>query len=149
MYELMTYVNFQISGKTPTKPRLELFLSGLLGSDDYFIYQWETLFHFLNYKSKVFEAFRTWKAMVENGISLKIKRLRRDSGGKYEDTEFKQLCYEHGIKMGRTMPDIHQQNCVVKYEPNVDKKSLKHLYTIKSTKVVLGRTIRTFAYLVN
>jgi len=42
----------------------------------------------------VFEAFKKWKAMVENEIGLKIKKLRSDNGGEYEDNEFKSDVFE-------------------------------------------------------
>ncbi|KAL2466760.1 Transposable element protein [Abeliophyllum distichum] len=79
--------------------------------------------------------------MVENETDLKIKRLRTDNGGEYEDTRFKKFCYEHGIRMERTMPGTHQHNGVAeRYEPNIDRKSQKHSYTVKSTKAVMGRS---------
>jgi len=49
--------------------------------------------YFLRHKSDVFEAFKKWKAMVENETGLKIKKLRSDTGGEYEDNEFKKFCY--------------------------------------------------------
>ncbi|KAK0578941.1 hypothetical protein LWI29_018731 [Acer saccharum] len=60
--------------------------------------------YFLRHKSDVFEAFKKWKAMVENETSLKIKKLRSDNGGEYEDKEFKKFCYQSGIKLIRTVP---------------------------------------------
>jgi transposase InsO family protein len=58
----------------------------------------------------VFEAFKKWKAMVENEIGLKIKKLRSDNGGEYEDNEFKKFCYQNGIKLIRTVLGTSQQN---------------------------------------
>ncbi|KAK0605685.1 hypothetical protein LWI29_029597 [Acer saccharum] len=49
-------------------------------------------------------------AMVENETGLKIKKLRSDNGGKYEDNEFKKFCYQSGIKLIRTVPGTPQQN---------------------------------------
>jgi nicotinamide mononucleotide adenylyltransferase len=45
--------------------------------------------YFLKQKSEVYEVFKKWKAMVENETGLKIKKLRSDNGGEYEDTGFK------------------------------------------------------------
>ena len=39
--------------------------------------------------------------MVENNIDLKIKKLRSDNGGEYEDSGFKKLHYKSGIKFDR------------------------------------------------
>ena len=50
--------------------------------------------------------------MVENETGLKIKRLRTNNGGEYEDTKFKKFCYEQGIRMERTVPRTPQHNGV-------------------------------------
>ena len=42
--------------------------------------------------------------MVENETDLKIKKLKTDNGGEYEDTRFKKFYYEHEIKMERIVP---------------------------------------------
>lgn len=49
--------------------------------------------YFLKYKLEVFEAFKIWKAMVENKTGLKIKKLRFDNGngkdcGRYASTQW-------------------------------------------------------------
>ena len=76
-------------------------------------HSWKVWVYFLKHKSEVFEAFRRWKAMIENETNLKIKRLRTDNGGEYEDTRFKRFCYEHGIRIERTVPGMPQHNGVV------------------------------------
>jgi len=48
--------------------------------------------------------------MVENETGLKIKKLRLDNGGKYEDNEFKKFCYQSEIKLIRTVLRTSQQN---------------------------------------
>ena len=71
--------------------------------------------YFLKYNFKVFKAFRRWKARVENETVLKIKMLRSNNGGEYEDTKFKKFCYEHGIKIERTMTGTPQHNGIAKW----------------------------------
>ena len=88
-----------------------------IGGKNYFItfideHSQKVWVYFLKHKSEVFEAFRKWKAMVENETGLKIKRLRTDNGGKYEYTKFKKFFYEHEIEMERTMPGTPQHNGV-------------------------------------
>ncbi len=56
----------------------------------------------------MFEAFKKWKAMVENETGLKIKKLHSDNGEEYEDNEFKKFCYQNGIKLIRTVPGTLQ-----------------------------------------
>jgi len=50
--------------------------------------------------------------MVENETGLKIKKFRIDNGSEYEDTKFKKFCYEHGVRMERTVPSTPQHNGV-------------------------------------
>jgi len=50
--------------------------------------------------------------MVENETDLKIKKLRTDNGGEYEDTKVKKFCYEHMTRMERTVPGTPQHNGV-------------------------------------
>ena len=50
--------------------------------------------------------------MVENETGLKIKKLRTDNGGEYEDTRLKKLCYENEIRMERTVLGTPQHNGV-------------------------------------
>ena len=44
--------------------------------------------YFLKHKSDVFGAFKTWKAMVENEIDLKVKTPQSDNGREYVNDEF-------------------------------------------------------------
>jgi len=53
------------------------------------------------------------KAMVENEPRLKIKKIRTNNGGEYEDNRFKKFCYEHGIRMEKTVLGTPQHNGVV------------------------------------
>ena len=64
--------------------------------------------YFWKHKSEVFDAFKRWKATIENETSLKIKKLYFDNGGEYEDSKFKKFCYESGIKSERTVPGAPQ-----------------------------------------
>jgi hypothetical protein len=118
-------VRFQTNGRTPKKERLELIHSDVwgpttvssIGGKKYFVtfiddHSRKVWVYFLKYKSDVFEAFKVWKAMVENETGLKIKKLRTDNGGEYIDTKFKNLCYEHEIRMERIVPGMPQQNGV-------------------------------------
>jgi hypothetical protein len=63
----------------------------------------------------MFEAFKKWKAMVENEIGLNIKKLCSDNGGKYEENEFKKFCYQSGTKLIRTVLGTPQQNGTTKH----------------------------------
>jgi hypothetical protein len=53
--------------------------------DDYSRMTWVML---LKEKSKAFEKFKAFKALVENETDLKIKCLRSDIGGEFISNEF-------------------------------------------------------------
>ncbi|KAI9195220.1 hypothetical protein LWI28_012848 [Acer negundo] len=116
-------VSFKKTGRAPTKEKLELVHTDVwgpasvssIGGKQYFVtfiddHSRKVWVYFLRHKSDVFEAFKKWKAMVENETGLKIKKLRSDNGGEYEDNEFKKFCYKSGIKLIRTVPGTPQQN---------------------------------------
>ena len=52
--------------------------------------------------------------MAENETGLKIKKLKIDNGGEYEDTRLKKLCYGNEIRMERIVPGTPQHKGVVK-----------------------------------
>ncbi|WVZ03536.1 hypothetical protein V8G54_024342 [Vigna mungo] len=87
-------VSFQRSERIPKKERLEFVHSDVwgpttvssIGGKRYFVtfiddHSRKVWTYFLKNKSEVFEAFKIWKAMVENETGLKIKKLRSDNGG--------------------------------------------------------------------
>jgi hypothetical protein len=51
-----------------------------------------TWIYFLRYKSKVFDNFKEFKALVENQTKKRIKVLRMDNGGEFCVNEFEELC---------------------------------------------------------
>ncbi|KAG8489528.1 hypothetical protein CXB51_017560 [Gossypium anomalum] len=63
-------------------------------------------------KSDVFEAFRKFKAMVENQIDCRIKILRTNNGAEYLSERFKRLCEQAGIHHQLTTMYTPQQNGV-------------------------------------
>ena len=50
--------------------------------------------------------------MVEDETGLKVKKLRSDNGGEYEDGGFKKFCYKNDIRLEKTLPGTPQQNGV-------------------------------------
>ena len=56
-----------------------------------------TWIYFLKKKSKVFERFLEFKALVEKQTDKKMKVLRTDNGEEICGKEFNHLCKQHGI----------------------------------------------------
>jgi transposase InsO family protein len=72
----------------------------------------KTWIYFLRKKSKVFERFKEFKALVENQTEKRIKVLRTDNGGELCGKEFDQFCKQCGITCQNTTPYTPQQNGV-------------------------------------
>ena len=58
---------------------------------------------------KVFDRFKKWKALVENGSDKKLKVLRTDGGGEYTSTEFEEFLKSAGIRHEQTVPKTPEQ----------------------------------------
>lgn len=58
----------------------------------------KTCVYFLHEKSEACDAFKSFKALVENEYEKKIKCLRIDRGGEFYSKEFEALCDENRIK---------------------------------------------------
>ena len=87
-------VHTGLCGPTRTKiPQGEYYFMLLI--DYYTRMTWVT---FLKEKSKAFEKFKIFKAMVENETYMKIKCHRIDNAGAFTSNEFNEFCEIHGIK---------------------------------------------------
>ena len=59
-----------------------------------------------------FSVFKRWKQEVETQTGLKIKCLKPDNGGEYDNSQFKEFCSENGIRMIKTVLGTPEQNGV-------------------------------------
>nr|KAJ0207727.1 hypothetical protein LSAT_V11C500270100 [Lactuca sativa] len=66
--------------------------------------------YLLRSKDDAFDAFKRYKAEVENQLERHIKILRSDRGREYFNLEFDTFCEENGIKHERTSPYTPQHN---------------------------------------
>jgi len=66
--------------------------------------------YLLKHKDDAFNAFKTYKAEVENQLSTTIKVLRSDRGGEYFSAEFDAYYEEYGIIHECSAPHTPQQN---------------------------------------
>ena len=69
--------------------------------DDYSRFCW---IYFLKQKSKVFDTFKDFKALVEKVVWKNIKAFRFDNGGEYIKRYFQQPCASEGIQMKHSIP---------------------------------------------
>lgn len=88
----------------------------ILFIDDYMRMAWVM---FLKHKSKAFEIFKAFKALVENETDLKIKCLIFENGGESTSNEFNEFCEENGIRGHFSATRSPQQNGVVERK-NID-----------------------------
>jgi hypothetical protein len=77
--------------------------------------------YFLRQKSEVYEVFKKWKAMVENKTGLKVKKLRSDNGGEYEDRGVQKVLLQKWHQARKDFAkDTATEWCGRTYEPNID-----------------------------
>lgn len=65
---------------------------------------------FLKHKSKVFQAFKKYKALVENQTGKKIKTLQSDNGKEFRNEKFDLFLKENGIGRKLTITHTPEQN---------------------------------------
>jgi transposase InsO family protein len=77
--------------------------------DNWSRYGW---IYLLKHKSDAFEAFKTFKAMVEKQYDLPILCFHKDKGGEYISHVWDEFFAEHGIRREHTVTGLLQQNGV-------------------------------------
>ena len=156
-------VSFIKSGRPPKQEKLELVHTDVwgpatvssIGGKSYFVtfiddHSRKVWVYFLRYKSEVFEVFKKWKVMVENETGLKIKKLRSDNGGEYDDTGFKKFCYENGIRLERTVQGTPQQNGVAeRMNRTLTERARSMRIHAGLPKQFWAEAVNTAAYLIN
>jgi hypothetical protein len=106
--------------------------------------------YFLKLKYDVFEVFKKWKVMVETETGLKLKCLRSDNGGEYEDGGFKQFCAANGIRMEKTIPGTPQQNGVAeRMNRTLNERARSMRLHVGLPKTFWADAVSTTAYLIN
>ena len=88
-----------------------------LGKNRYFLlfiddFSRKTWVYFLKQKSKVYNVFKKFKALVEKQSGYDIKAMRSDRGGEFTSNEFNEFCEENRIRRPLTLPYSPQQNGV-------------------------------------
>jgi transposase InsO family protein len=107
-------------------------------------------FYFLKLKSDVFEVFKKWKVMVETNSNLKLKCLRSDNGGEYEDGSFKQFYAVNRIRMEKTILGTPQQNGVAEcMNRTLNKRPRSMRLYAGLSKTLWVDAVSTTGYLIN
>lgn len=115
--------------------------------DDYSRVMWTYL---LKTKNEAFEAFKHFKALVEDGKERKIKTFRTDRGGEFCSKEFLNYCEENGINRHFTAPYSPQQNGVVERRNRTMIEMARSLLKgMKMPSYFWGEAIRHAIYLLN
>ena len=73
---------------------------------------WKVWAYFLIMKDQVFQYFKRFHVMVERAVSKPLKFLHMDNGGEYTSHEFKNYCFEHGIRHEKKVLETSQHNGV-------------------------------------
>lgn len=145
---------FSIASSTPTSSSLELIHSDLCGplpyksltglqykltfTDDYSYYSW---IYFLAAKNETFEAFKSFRCMVENQLNQKLLCLRIDKGGEYFSAEFTAYCKLHGIREQLTATSTLQQNNIVEQKNRHFLETMHNLLFRANLPIYLGKKL--------
>ncbi|WP_373694339.1 DDE-type integrase/transposase/recombinase [Pseudomonas aeruginosa] len=78
--------------------------------DDFSRYTWT---FFLKHKNSTFEHFKIFTKRIQNLKDLKIKSIRSDHGGEFENELFQEFCNKKGISHNFSFPRTPQQNGVI------------------------------------
>ena len=121
VYGKQKRVSFVKTGKENKKEKLELVhtdvwgpaqVSSLGGSHYYVTFiddaTRKVWVNFLRQKFDIFQTFKTWKYLVENETSKRIKCLRSDNGGEYNNNEFEYYFSTNGIYRQKIVPRTPQ-----------------------------------------
>lgn len=92
----------------------------------------KTWVYFLQAKYDAFEAFKSFKIMVEKEAGSQIKVLHTDRGGEYNSQEFANFCESDGIKRQLTAAYTPQQNGVCERKNRTIMNMVRSLLTRSS-----------------
>ena len=115
--------------------------------DDYSRAMWVYL---LKSKDETFDAFKKFRALVEDAPEKRVKTLRTDNGGEFCSNQFKSYCENAGIKRHYTAPYSPQQNGVVERRNRTMVAMARSLLKeMQLPSFFWGEAIRHAIYLLN
>lgn len=69
--------------------------------------------YFIKTKDEALNAFKNFRALVENGSEKNVKVFRSDRGSEFTSSDFESFCAKAGIARHYATPYTPQQNGVV------------------------------------
>lgn len=106
--------------------------------------------YLLKNKNDALDAFKKFRALVENNPNRRIETLRTYSGGEFVSKEFNSYCAEAGIKRHLKAPYSPQQNGVVERRNRIMIEMARSLLKEKELPLCFwGEAIRHAIYLLN
>lgn len=113
-------------------------------------YSRKVFLYFLKAKSDTLDAFKTFKALVENQTERKIKILRTDGGSEYRSKEFDDLCRKNGIQHQVTTAYTPQQNGTAeRMNRSIVEKAKCLMFDANLPKLYWAEASNMAAYLIN
>lgn len=106
----------------------------MIFTDDCSRMMWVT---FLKDKTKVFNKFKAFRALVENESGRKLKCLRTDQGGEFASEEFTRYYESNGLKRQLFAPRTPQQN-------GIAKRNNQSVVEYARTMLIQGGVTKTF-----
>lgn len=106
--------------------------------------------YLLKNKSVAFDAFKRFRALVENSPDKRIMTFRTENGGEFKSREFTEYCEEAGISRHFSAPYSPQQNGVVeRRNRTLIEMSRSLLKEMKMPNYFWGEAVRHSTYLLN
>ena len=91
-----------------------------------------------------------WKAEVENQTGARVKCLRSNNGGEYNNKEFINFCAAYGIRMEKIILNTPQQNGIVeRMNRTLNERARSMRLHAGLPKFFWADAISTAAYLIN
>jgi transposase InsO family protein len=106
--------------------------------------------YLLKHKSDAFEAFKTFKTMVEKQYNLPILRFHKDKGGEYIGHVWDEFFAEHSIRCKHTVTGLSQQNSVAeRWNRTLEEHVIAMLNNARLPIRFWGKALLYYARLLN
>ena len=115
--------------------------------DDYSGY---AMVQLLKRKCDAITAFKDYRALAENQVGGRIKKLQTDGGGEFCSNEFKKLLADCGILHRITMPYAHEQNGKAeRFNRTVINMARSMIYEYKAPTKYWGEAVSYATHILN